>query len=211
MEILSFKSLPSTQKFLLEKLEAGKLQVPVAVIAEEQSSGIGSRDNEWSGGKGNFFVSIAISLNNLPSDLPLSSSSIYFSYIMKKTLEEMGENVWLKWPNDFYLNGEKVGGTITRKMKNIVVFGIGINLKKSENGYTSLQSDISPENLLLSYIERLMKFPKWKQVFSEYQIEFELSRRFSVHIENDKKNLADATLCSDGSLIFGGKRVYSLR
>jgi len=195
----------------LEKLEAGKLQVPVAVIAEEQSSGIGSRDNEWSGGKGNFFVSIAISLNNLPSDLPLSSSSIYFSYIMKKTLEEMGENVWLKWPNDFYLNGEKVGGTITRKMKNIVVFGIGINLKKSENGYTSLQSDISPENLLRSYIERLIKFPKWKQVFSEYQIEFELSRRFSVHIENKKKSLADATLCEDGSLIIGGNKVYSSR
>jgi len=211
LEILSFDILPSTQKFLLEELKAKRLQAPIAVIAREQSSGIGSRDNKWSGGAENFFVSIAISLNKLPSDLPLSSSSIYFSYIMKKTLEEMGENVWLKWPNDFYLNGEKVGGTITKKMKNILVFGMGINLKKSENGYSSLQSDIRPEMLLGKYLERLVKFPEWKQVFSEYQIEFELSRRFSVHIENKRKSLADATLCEDGSLIIGGNKVYSSR
>ncbi|BAF72726.1 biotin--[acetyl-CoA-carboxylase] ligase [Sulfurovum sp. NBC37-1] len=211
MEIISFKNLPSTQKYLIEQVERGQLQAPVAVLALEQSSGIGSRDNEWRGGEGNFFASIAISLSELPDDLPLSSSSIYFSYIMKKTLEELGENVWLKWPNDFYLYDEKVGGTITKKMKNVLVCGIGINLKKSQNGYSSLQSDISPENLLQKYIESLLKFPKWKQVFSEYQIEFDLSRRFSVHIENERKSLADAALCEDGSLIIGGKKVYSSR
>ncbi|AKF24501.1 biotin--protein ligase [Sulfurovum lithotrophicum] len=211
MEIISFKSLPSTQKYLVEQIEKGELHVPVAVIAMEQSSGIGSRDNEWSGGEGNFFASVAVSLSDLPSDLPLSSASIYFSFIMKKTLEALGENVWLKWPNDFYLDEAKVGGTITRKLKNILVCGIGINLKKSQNGYSSLPSDISPENLLHKYLESLLKFPKWKQVFSEYQIEFELSRRFSVHIENERKSLADAALCEDGSLIIGGKKVYSSR
>jgi len=211
LEILSFNRLPSTQKYLLEQLKTGELKVPVAVIATEQSSGIGSRDNEWSGGEGNFFASVAISMNELPSDLPLSSASIYFSFIMKKTLKELGENVWLKWPNDFYLNERKVGGTITKKMNKILVCGIGINLKKSQNGYTSLQSAISPEDLLHKYIESLSKFPKWKQVFSEYQIEFELSKRFSVHVGNERKSLSDAALCEDGSLIIGGKKVYSLR
>ncbi len=211
LEILSFNCLPSTQKYLVEQLETGQLQVPVAVIAMEQSSGIGSRDNEWSGGEGNFFASIAMSIHALPDDLPLSSASIYFSFIMKKTLEALGEKVWLKWPNDFYLNEGKVGGTITKKMDDMLVCGIGINLKKSQNGYTSLQSAISPEDLLHKYIESLSEFPKWKQVFSEYQIEFELSKRFSVHIENERKSLADAALCEDGSLIIGGKKVYSLR
>ncbi|OQX50187.1 MAG: biotin--[acetyl-CoA-carboxylase] ligase [Epsilonproteobacteria bacterium 4484_20] len=211
MEIHSFNSLPSTQKYLIEQLQKEILNVPVAVIAEEQSSGIGSRDNEWCGGKGNFFASVAISLEKLPSDLPLSSASIYFSFIMKKILEESGENVWLKWPNDFYTGNEKIGGTITKKIKNTVVCGIGINLKKSQNGYRALQCDISPKYLLDKYLERLCEFPKWKQIFSEYEIEFELSREFSVHIENDRKSLADACLCGDGSLILGGKRVYSLR
>ena len=211
MEIYSFKSLPSTQKYLIEQLETDQLQLPVAVIALEQNSGIGSRDNQWQGGKGNFFASIAVSLDDLPSDLPLSSASIYFSFLMKKTLEDLGENVWLKWPNDFYIEDEKVGGTITKKIKNTVICGIGINLKKSQNGYSALQCDISPKYLLDKYLERVCEFPKWKQIFSEYEIEFELSRQFSVHIENEKKSLADACLCGDGSLILGGKKVYSLR
>ena len=211
MEILSFDSLPSTQKYLLEKLEEKILQAPIAIIASQQSSGIGSRDNSWSGGEGNFFVSIAIDLEILPKDLPLSSASIYFSFIMKKTLEDLGENIWLKWPNDFYLNDDKVGGTITQKVKNVLVCGIGINLKNTQNGYRALQCDIRPEILLEKYLLALQKFPKWKQIFSEYEVEFELSKKFSVHIENYQKSLADASLCGDGSLIIGGKRVYSLR
>jgi len=211
LEIYLFDSLPSTQKYLIEQLEADQLHAPVAVIAMEQSSGIGSRDNQWQGGKGNFFASIALSLDDLPSDLPLSSASIYFSFLMKKTLEDLGENIWLKWPNDFYIGDKKVGGTITKKIKNTVICGIGINLKKSQNGYSALQCDISSKYLLDKYLERVCEFPKWKQIFSEYEIEFELSRQFSVHIENEKKSLADACLCGDGSLILGGKKVYSLR
>ena len=219
MEILSFDSLPSTQKYLLEKLEEKTLQAPIAIIATQQSSGIGSRDNSWSGGEGNFFVSIAVNLGDLPKDLTLNSASIYFSFIMKKTLENLGENIWLKWPNDFYLNDNKIGGTITKKMNDVLVCGIGINLKNTQNGYSALQCDITPEILLEKYLVALEKFPKWKQIFSEYEVEFELSRKFSVHIENyqnahqkgDKQSLADASLCGDGSLIIGGKKVYSLR
>jgi len=211
--------LPSTQKYLVEKLKEGELQAPIAIITSEQYSGVGSRDNNWSGGEGNFFASVAVELESLPSDLSLSSASIYFSFIMKKTLESLGENIWLKWPNDFYLNDDKVGGTITQKVKNVLVCGIGINLKNSQNGYRALQYDIRPEILLENYLLALEKFPKWKQIFSEYEVEFELSRKFSVHIENYqndhrkgyRKSLANASLCGDGSVIIGGKRVYSLR
>ena len=180
-------------------------------MAFEQNAGLGSRNNSWSGGKGNFFASIALDLDTLPEDLPLGSASIYFSFIMKQTLEALGEDIWLKWPNDFYLNDEKIGGTITQKFKNMLVCGIGINLKNSQNGYRALECDISAQNLLENYLDKFKKFPTWKQIFREYEIEFELSRKFSVHIENDKKSLSDATLCEDGSLIIEGERVFSLR
>jgi len=211
LEILCFDSLPSTQQYLIEQLQKGHIQAPIAVISSEQSSGLGSRDNSWSGGEGNFFVSFALDLDMLPEDLPLGSASIYFSFIMKQTLESLGENIWLKWPNDFYLQDDKVGGTITKKVNDTLVCGIGINLKNSQNGYRALQCDILPKKLLKNYLFRLEKFPTWKQVFSEYEIEFELSREFSVHIENDKKSLSEATLCEDGSLIIEGERVFSLR
>ncbi len=209
--ICNFDELVSTQTYLVEMLKENKVDTPIVVITNEQSSGVGSRDNSWSGGEGNFFASIAVELDMLPEDLSLGSASIYFSFIMKQTLASFGKNIWLKWPNDFYLNDDKVGGTITQKINNILVCGIGINLKNSQNGYRALQCDILPQKLLENYLLALEKFPKWKQVFSEYKIEFELSRKFSVHIENYQKSLSEAILCEDGSLIIEGKRVFSLR
>lgn len=211
MEIKYFDTLPSTQSYLVEQIQNKTLNTPIAVLALEQNEGVGSRDNSWSGGKGNFFASFAIKLDDLPKDLLLSSASIYFSFTMKQTLEELGENIWLKWPNDFYKNDEKVGGTITKKVDDTLVCGIGINLKKSQNGYSALQSDISPQSLLEKYLLALELYPKWKQIFSEYEIEFELSKKFSVHIENYQKSLSDASLQPDGSLIIDGKKVFSLR
>ncbi|MEY3090294.1 MAG: hypothetical protein RL113_610 [Pseudomonadota bacterium] len=211
MEIYYFNTLPSTQAHLLAQIEKGLLTAPVAVWCEEQSAGLGSRGNRWLGGKGNFFASFALPLEMIPEDLPLGSASIYFSFIMKQTLKEFGLKVWLKWPNDFYLDKDKVGGTITKKIDQILVCGMGINLKNSQNGYKALQSDISPQFLLENYLLALEKFPKWKEIFSLYKIEFELSRMFSVHIENDEKSLKNAVLCEDGSLIMEGKRVFSLR
>jgi len=211
LEIKLFKTLNSTQSYLVEQIKNKTLHVPISVLTAEQNSGIGSRDNEWRGGEGNFFASIAVNIEALPSDLSLSSASIYFSFIMKQTLLDLGENIWLKWPNDFYKNDEKVGGTITKKVNDTLVCGIGINLKKSQNGYSALQNDISPQFLLEKYLLALENFPKWKQIFSEYEVEFELSRKFSVHIENYQMSLQDAQLCDDGSLIIGGKKVYSLR
>jgi len=211
LEIKLFETLPSTQKYLIEQLQKNTLEAPIGILALQQDAGVGSRDNEWSGGRGNFFTSIAVKLQDLPKDLSLASASIYFSYIMKQTLVNLGENVWLKWPNDLYMKNEKIGGIITQKVKDTLVCGIGINLKKSQNGYSALQSDISSQFLLDKYLLKLEKFPNWKEIFSEYEIEFEQSREFSVHIENYKKSLVDACLQDDGSLIIEGVRVFSLR
>ena len=211
MEIYSFETIDSTQRYLVEEIKSGRYKAPCAVIAQEQSSGVGSRDNSWSGGEGNFFASVAIDIDTLPEDLSLASSSIYFSFIMQKVLRAQGIDVWLKWPNDFYQEGHKVGGTITQKMNQILICGIGINLKKSQNGYEALHSDIEALHLLHLYLNAVSKFPTWKQIFIEYEVEFELSRAFSVHIDSNKKSLQDACLCKDGSLIIDGKKVFSLR
>ncbi|SFV61557.1 Biotin-protein ligase [hydrothermal vent metagenome] len=211
MEIYSFDRLASTQKYLTEEIEQGRLSAPVMVVAKEQDGGIGSRDNSWSASIGDLLFSFAIDISSLPDDLPLGSMSIYFSYLMKRVLISYSSGVWLKWPNDIYLGDHKIGGVITKKIDNVIVCGIGVNLQKSKDGFKSLNSDVSIDLLLEDYIKELELKQTWKQIFSEYQIEFELSRKFSVHIGNYHKNLKDALLCGDGSLIIEGKRVYSLR
>lgn len=197
--------------YLLEGLEKKHLHAPIAILAEEQYAGLGSRDNNWIGAKGGFFLSMAIGLEDLPKDLPLGSASIYFSYIMKEVLSKRGVSVWLKWPNDFYKEEEKVGGTLTKLVGDVLVCGMGINLRHSPEGYASLKEELSAKILLEYYLEALQKFPTWKQVFSAFEIEFCLSRKFSTHNKQNKISLKNAILCKDGSLLIEGRKVYSLR
>ena len=211
MEILSFNSLPSTQTYLLEKLRDKSSSLPIAVFAKEQTDGVGSRDNSWVGGDGNLFFSLAISLDELPKDLPLNSASIYFSFIMKQVLLKYTDEIWVKWPNDLYHNQSKVGGTITKKVDNIFICGMGVNLQENQNNFEALNLDIEPLFLLKKYLYELEKYPSWKQIFSQYRIEFARSKEFFTHINSEYKSLENAILSEDGSLIIDNKRVYSIR
>lgn len=211
MEIRCFDELPSTQTYLIKALKSNKVSAPIAIVAKQQTHGVGSRDNRWEGGEGNLFFSLALSIEALPPDLALSSASIYFSHIMKKILKEYSSNVWLKWPNDLYQNESKIGGVITKKIDNILVCGMGINLQKNQNGFEALNLNIEPISLLEKYFLELRKSLTWKQVFSEYRIEFERNSKFYAHVDGVSKPLKNATLLEDGSLIIDNKRVYSLR
>jgi len=211
LDIYCFDRLASTQTYLLEALKSKKLSAPVTIVAKKQTNGIGSRDNRWEGGAGNLFFSFALTLDDLPSDLALNSASIYFSHIMKKILKEYNPNIWLKWPNDLYYNQDKIGGTITKKIDNILVCGMGINLQQNQNGFASLNLNIEPMLLVETYLSKLNNALSWKQVFSEYKIEFYKNSEFFAYIDGEYKPLINATLLEDGSLIIDNKRVYSLR
>jgi len=211
LEIVCFNSLISTQTYLLEQLKNGSYLTPIAVIAKEQTDGVGSRNNSWEGGEGNLFFSLAISIDTLPKDLPLSSASIYFSYFMKDILKNYVDDIWLKWPNDLYHNKSKIGGTITKKIDNILVCGMGINLQQNRNSFEALNLDIEPLFLLKEYLSKLEEYPSWKQIFSQYRIEFDRSKEFFTHINREYKTLENAILSEDGSLIIDNKRVYSIR
>jgi BirA family biotin operon repressor/biotin-[acetyl-CoA-carboxylase] ligase len=211
LEILCFNQLESTQTYLIEKIRNKTYFTPLAIMAKEQIKGVGSRDNSWEGGGGNLFFSLALELEELPKDLPLSSASIYFSFIMKQVLLKYTDEIWLKWPNDLYHNQSKIGGTITKKIDNILVCGMGINLQKKSNSFEALNLDIEPLILLKKYLSELEEYPSWKQIFSQYRIEFARSKDFFTHIGKEYKSLENAILSEDGSLIIDNKRVYSIR
>ena len=211
MQIHWFDELDSTQTYLKEKLKSKELQAPVAAVASVQSAGLGSRGNSWIGLDGNLFFSFAVFRDNLPDDLALESSSIYFSYLLKESLEELGSNLWLKWPNDFYIENEKIGGTITNIQNDILICGIGLNLQKSPKGFASLDISIDKKNLLTNFFKKIENKPLWKQIFSKYKLEFVKSRRYATHYKNNKISLENAELNKDGSLSVNGERIYSLR
>jgi BirA family biotin operon repressor/biotin-[acetyl-CoA-carboxylase] ligase len=211
LKIYSFERLPSTQTWLVEQVQAGGVTPPCAVITEMQTDGIGSRNNRWIGKKGNFFASVAMPQSHLPEDLPLGATSIYFAYVMKETLEGLGSKVWVKWPNDFYLEDRKVGGCITLKKGDVLIAGIGLNLVDAPLEFGCLDITLSPHKLLEQFLKTLKAVPSWKQIFSNFRLEFEKSKHFYTHVGNEKVDLKDAVLNEDGSLMIGKRRVVSLR
>ncbi len=184
---------------------------PCAVIAEMQTDGIGSRENRWIGRRGNFFASVLLAQESLPKDLPLGAASIYFAFLMKETLKNMGSEVWLKWPNDFYLEGSKIGGCITAKKGKNIIVGIGINIVDAPRDFGVLDIETEPMELLETFLENLKKPPSWKQIFSNYSLEFEKSKNYRTHDGGERVELSEAVLQNDGSLMIGKRRVVSLR
>jgi len=211
VEILWLDEIDSTQGYLIDALKSKRLEAPICVGATLQTAGRGSRGNSWIGEEGNFFISFAIKRSSLPNDLKLESSSIYFATILKETLKVLGSKVWLKWPNDFYLGEQKLGGLITNLVGDSLVCGVGINLTNAPETFAMIDIEISPEELSNFYMLRLKCFPSWKQIFSKFQLEFERSKSFSTHSNNLLIELNDAVLCEDGSLECNGQRIYSLR
>ena len=211
MQIIYLDMINSTQTYLKEKILANELQAPVAVSAELQTDGIGSRNNKWISQKGNLFFSFAIAIEDLPPDLQLGSASIYFSYLLKEILAEAGSKVWMKWPNDFYLDDKKIGGTITNIINNNLICGIGLNIIKSPQNHSCLDIIVEKKKLLENYFKNIEKKVLWKQVFSKYKLEFDRNQDFFTHVNGTKISLSDVTLCDDGSLDINGERIYSLR
>ncbi len=211
MTIFYLDEINSTQEYLKERLKSKEFVSPVAVVAKRQTSGQGSRGNSWIGEDGNLFLSFSISIKELPRDLRLESSSIYFSYIMKQVLEDHGSQVWLKWPNDFYVGNVKIGGTITNIVKDDLVCGIGLNLITAPDTFEKLDIDISLENILNSYFNYLKKNIEWKHIFSKYKLEFYKSKTYFAHSGDGRISLSNASLQDDGSIVSDGQRIFSLR
>jgi BirA family biotin operon repressor/biotin-[acetyl-CoA-carboxylase] ligase len=206
-----FDTLDSTHQYLLSSLREGTLLAPCAVGTSQQTNGVGSRGNSWIGEEGNLFFSFCVEEKQLPHDLPLASVSIYFSALMKQILEEQGSKVWLKWPNDFYSNDTKIGGTITTKIGATIVGSIGLNLRSAPLNFGTLDIITLPYALAEDLIQKVEEKISWKKVFSKYKIEFDQNRNFSFHLDGKLVSLRDAILCDDGSIELENKKVYSLR
>ena len=210
MEICCYNQLPSTQKFLQELIVSQKIENEIAILAKIQTNGQGSGSNSWIGTRGDLFFSIAIKKGNLPSDLPLQSSSIYFGNLVQAVLRNYDSGVWLKWPNDIYLESKKVGGIITQMQGNFLILGIGLNMAKKE-GFASLDMGVTPLEVAQLIIQKIKVVQSWKQIFSKYRLEFEKSKGHMTKLGEQKIAMQDAKLLFDGSIEVDGKRIFSLR
>ena len=211
LEIIFLDRVDSTHIYLKELIQRNGYINPLAVVTQNQLQGVGSRGEAWIGKNGNLFFSFVVSRSNAPADLPLQSASIYFSFLLKQALSSYGSQVWVKWPNDFYVNNKKIGGTITNASGDLLYCGIVLNLIEVHDDFGKLDIKIDIKGLLEIYFKQLEEKISWKQIFSEFEIEFQKSKKYKSTIGNEKVTLENAKLVNDGSIIINDKKVFSLR
>ena len=164
MRFIWTQELPSTQVWLSDYIRKNDLESICIVATKEQTNGIGSRANTWDKVSCGLYLSCALPIALLPKDLPRQSSSIYFGQILLELFREFHNDLWLKWPNDFYLQDEKIGGLITQYIKGFVIFGVGLNIFSEEKSslltgkmQNNLSKKDSVESISIEILSQIIK------------------------------------------------------
>jgi BirA family biotin operon repressor/biotin-[acetyl-CoA-carboxylase] ligase len=152
MNIIRIKSTGSTNLFLKDLLQERVLEEGTAVLAEFQTSGRGQTGTHWESENGK---NIICSIIFYPDFLPFEQRFIFSETIalgVKKALDRYIENVFIKWPNDIYVNDRKIAGILIENEitdRKIIRSIAGIGLNVNQEIFTSnLPNPVSMKQLL---------------------------------------------------------------
>ena len=148
-------------------------------MTEKQKKGRGQRGKKWISYKGNLFISVFFSLENI--NLTLKQLTIINTNLIIKLISfYYKKKIKVKLPNDILINEKKICGilqeTIQKNGIKYLIVGIGLNLIKSPiiHGYpttnlyeltkTKINANKVSKQLMLIY----NNFLKSKKVFKWY-------------------------------------------
>lgn len=122
-------SLPSTSQYLRENASHSG----AVCLAEKQTQGKGRNGRRWISPSGqNIYLSIHWQFSEPPKHVGLLSLAVGIA--VARALHELGyQKVGLKWPNDLYLQGKKLGGILVDVISHAgqgmrVIIGVGLNV-----------------------------------------------------------------------------------
>jgi len=125
-------STPSTNGDALKGAQLGKRSL--VCIAEHQSEGRGRRGRLWLSPLGcNIYLSMLVSIQSGMG--ALEGLSLAVAVMAANSLNDSGYSGFkLKWPNDIFLDGKKLGGILLEVTGDIsgpckVVIGVGLNIQ----------------------------------------------------------------------------------
>jgi len=152
LEFYFYPQIDSTNSEALRLLQQDNSKKYV-VIAGSQSLGRGRNRKYWhSPAADNIYLSLGLKIDD-SKQLALSlSSAIAVIDAINPLLNKSSLEFGLKWPNDIYLDGKKIGGIlIETNSNNLCVIGLGLNINmqnKDENNskitqnWTSLSASL---------------------------------------------------------------------
>ncbi|MEN3028660.1 MAG: biotin--[acetyl-CoA-carboxylase] ligase [Aquificaceae bacterium] len=120
--LLWLSETTSTQEFLREK----NLPLWSVVVANRQTAGRGRLGRVWHSSEGGIYLSFSLPAGlREEGTVPLLMAGAVADY-----LKSLGFMPAIKWVNDVYLQGKKVSGILTERLRDRLLVGIGVNLNQ---------------------------------------------------------------------------------
>lgn len=135
-EIVFLKESTSTNGDLKKLIYEKKSPVFSVICADKQSAGRGRLGRSFYSRAGGAYFSLSLPLSGKEKNIPFIT--LLAGLCVSEAIEELtGVKTEIKWPNDIYYNGKKLGGILSELVSKdtlTAVVGIGINLsiKKEE-------------------------------------------------------------------------------
>lgn len=135
-KIIHLDTVDSTNNYTANLQKEGKIQHGTVILADEQSAGRGQRGASWTSSAGeNLLLSIYLTPDNLSVvDQPALTHFISLSLI--DFLRKIGISGKIKWPNDIYVNDQKIAGilienSIRSSRISETIIGVGLNVNQT--------------------------------------------------------------------------------
>ena len=165
IKLLHLTEVDSTNSYV--KRNCRVLADGTLVYADVQSAGRGRLNRSWLSLPGNFFGTLL--MKNLANPfLGTMVMSLGAMDVLKKLAPEL--DVWLKWPNDIYLEDAKLAGILSESIeldnKRAIAVGLGVNLALSADDLASVdkpaasveKGKINPEKFALELAKSAKKY-----------------------------------------------------
>jgi BirA family biotin operon repressor/biotin-[acetyl-CoA-carboxylase] ligase len=136
--LVTLKEVDSTSTFL-KNIVSNSTPVPegTVIMAESQTAGRGQRQNKWYSQTGESLTfSLLLNPQFLPLDQQYDLTRAISLGVYDALHQLLGEQVKIKWPNDIYYRGGKLGGILIEnqvqgsRIKHSVI-GIGLNVNQA--------------------------------------------------------------------------------
>ncbi len=146
---ISYKETDSTNTRLRSLVNEGTASCGMACVAESQTSGKGRNGRSFfSPSRSGIYLSVFI-CPKVSGPHIATISAIASVCVIRAIKEVVGVSAGIKWINDIYLEGKKVGGILCEiisvpsgSIKGVVV-GVGLNCSIPESGFPKELKDIA--------------------------------------------------------------------
>jgi BirA family biotin operon repressor/biotin-[acetyl-CoA-carboxylase] ligase len=198
-----FEQLDSTNNYASTIAKLPETQSGTAITADFQLEGRGQRDNQWiAEPRSSFLGTIILKIQLKPEEIFYLSK--WAALQVSKTLDQHNiPRISIKWPNDLYVEGKKIGGILIEnswsdQQLNYSLIGIGINFSNQNLDNATCISNHTIEIPTVSSFLKilrnqmasdlfLLEEKKWPEVDSQYhQILFQKGEIKNYQIAKDQ-------------------------